>query len=616
MDKRLFLALLLTALVVVLTPIVFPTPRPPARGPAAAKSSTDTAAGGGRAAATATAPAVAAQRETLLSSPVSSTRRAGSDTTRPAAQVAETTVVRAGGGTYRLINLGAAPVSVVLDNYRSRRPGATASSVDLVRPGDQLLHYRIALGADTIALDTIPMRASVSPGDGGSQVVTFTSGPLAVGATAASGAPSVTLSYEFSPGSDAHLALVQGRVTNAPAGTSAAGGSRGGRAALLVDLPRALRTEEADTLDDLRHLSYAFKRGNEDVHSVTFARLDTTSGQVEGGPLAWVSTRNKYFITALVGVGNEAPFSAVRLLGVPRPSRTVAREGRATAVVPLRDGAFQFQLYAGPQKYTRLHALGRDLENVNPYGGWLHGFVQPFSTIVMRILLWIKRTTALNYGWVLVIFGILVRMLIWPLNQSAMRNSIKMQRLQPQLQEIQKKYRNDPEKQRDALVRLYQEHGMSPFTPMLGCLPMLLPMPVLFALYFVFQNTIEFRGVHFLWLPDLAQKDPYYITPLLMGLSMLLLSFIGMKGAPQTPQTRMMGYMMPAMMTVLFWNFPSGLNLYYGVQNLVALPQQWFLTRERMKAGGAPGGTPAKVSTPAVTAGAKTPKQPGAARAR
>lgn len=190
-----------------------------------------------------------------------------------------------------------------------------------------------------------------------------------------------------------------------------------------------------------------------------------------------------------------------------------------------------------------------------------------------------------------------------------------MQRLQPQLQEIQKKYRNDPERQREALMKLYQEHGMNPFAPILGCLPMLLPMPVLFALYFVFQNTIEFRGVSFLWLPDLALKDPYYVTPLLMGLSMLLLSWIGMKGAPQTPQTKMIGYMMPAMMTVLFWNFPSGLNLYYGVQNLVALPQQWLLTRERAKAGGTQG----TASTPRPTGPSKTPKAskaPGPAKAR
>ena len=156
---------------------------------------------------------------------------------------------------------------------------------------------------------------------------------------------------------------------------------------------------------------------------------------------------------------------------------------------------------------------------------------------------------------------------------------------------------------------------MSPFAPILGCLPMMLPMPVLFALYFVFQNTIEFRGLSFLWLPDLALKDPYYITPLLMGLSMLALSWIGMKGVPQTPQTKMIGYMMPAMMTVLFWNFPSGLNLYYGVQNVVALPQQWLLTRERAKAAGAQGAAnaPAPASTPKTP---KAAKAPGAAKAR
>jgi YidC/Oxa1 family membrane protein insertase len=124
--------------------------------------------------------------------------------------------------------------------------------------------------------------------------------------------------------------------------------------------------------------------------------------------------------------------------------------------------------------------------------------------------------------------------------------------------------------------------------------------------------------VSFLWLPDLALKDPYYITPLLMGLSMLLLSWIGMKGAPQTPQTKMIGYMMPAMMTVLFWNFASGLNLYYGVQNLVALPQQWLLTRERAKATATSGATtaPPASTSPKPAKTPKTPKAPGTAKAR
>jgi membrane protein insertase Oxa1/YidC/SpoIIIJ len=99
---------------------------------------------------------------------------------------------------------------------------------------------------------------------------------------------------------------------------------------------------------------------------------------------------------------------------------------------------------------------------------------------------------------------------------------------------------------------------------------------------------------------------------------MLLLSWIGMKGAPQTPQTKMIGYMMPAMMTVLFWNFPSGLNLYYGVQNLVALPQQWMLTRERVKATGTSGAASARSpnAPPKPAKTPKTPKAPGAAKAR
>src|SRR5205085_5861364 len=103
------------------------------------------------------------------------------------------------------------------------------------------------------------------------------------------------------------------------------------------------------------------------------------------------------------------------------------------------------------------------------------------------------------------------------------------QRLQPELAVIQKKYAKDPEGQRTAMMKLYQDHGMSPLSPLMGCLPMLIPMPILFALYFVFQNTIEFRGVSFLWLPDISLKDPYYITPIVMGASMFVLSMIGMR---------------------------------------------------------------------------------------
>jgi YidC/Oxa1 family membrane protein insertase len=113
---------------------------------------------------------------------------------------------------------------------------------------------------------------------------------------------------------------------------------------------------------------------------------------------------------------------------------------------------------------------------------------------------------------------------------------------------------------------------------------MLIPMPILFTLIFVFQNTIEFRGVPFLWLTDMAAKDPYYIAPLLMGATTYLLSWIGMRNAPPNPQAKMMLYMMPVMMTVFLVNLAGGLNLYYVVQNLAALPQQWLIANERAKA--------------------------------
>jgi YidC/Oxa1 family membrane protein insertase len=278
-------------------------------------------------------------------------------------------------------------------------------------------------------------------------------------------------------------------------------------------------------------------------------------------------------------------------------------QGADGYVATVVNGRIAFDLYVGPQKFEDLHAMANDLENANPYSGILHGVVQPFATIVMKVLLWMKATLRVNYGWVVVLFGIVIRVALWPLNQKAMRTSMQMQRIQPELQAVQKKYKAEPEKQRDAIMKLYADHGMSPLSPMLGCLPMLLPMPVLYALYYVFQNTVEFRGVSFLWLPDISLRDPTYITPLAMGASMFLLSWIGMRQMPSNPQAKMMSYMMPVMFTVMFLNFASGLNLYYAVQNIAALPQQWLISRER-----------AKVAV--ATAPVKTASGPASATAR
>jgi len=552
------------AVVLVGTPMLFPSSR---RAPAPTPETT----------APTTAPAAAAPQLAPVAPPTA-VPPAGQPTQAAPVQSRATTTLSTPRSELILLNPGAVPAAIKVASYHDLTPGlARRDSTAVLQAGkDALLGFRLALGRDTIALDTLPFNVTTT-----GSTVTFASAPI-------------TLSYQST--NDGFRTMVRGTVPNAPPGS-----------ALLIDLPTQLRSLEADTLDDLRHLAFGFKRPRRDVVSIPFGKLDSLATRFDTGGMQWVAARNKYWLVALmqpVSPTNTEPAAVFHGLATRGGSYTgkVARVAHATTSYPITNGQIAFDMYAGPQAWAELRSFGNDLENVNPYAGFLHAVVQPFATIVMRVLLWMKATFHLNYGWVLVLFGVVIRLALWPLNQKAMRTSIQMQRLQPELTEIQKRYKNEPDKQRDALVKLYQSHGMSPLSPMLGCLPMLLPMPVLFALYFVFQNTIEFRGVSFLWLPDISLRDPFYITPIVMGASMFLLSWIGMRGMPPNPQTKMMSYMMPVMFTVMFLNFASGLNLYYAVQNIAALPQQWMVTRARAKAG---------VSTPSAAAGRVAAAKPG-----
>ena len=245
------------------------------------------------------------------------------------------------------------------------------------------------------------------------------------------------------------------------------------------------------------------------------------------------------------------------------------------------DGSFAYRLFMGPQEYARLSTLGQDMEEVNPYGWkFFRPIIRPFVSIITWILVFFHTQLSLGYGWVLVLFGILMRVVLWPLNQKAMMSSVAMQAVQPLMKEVQERYKDDPARLQQEMMKLYKEHKVNPLG---GCLPMLLPFPVLLALFFVFANTIEFRGVPFLWLPDLSMRDPYFIIPVVMGASMWALSKLGQMGMPPNPQAKMMTTVMPIMMTVLFFNFASGLNLYYAVSNLVSLPQQYLINQARLR---------------------------------
>ena len=155
-----------------------------------------------------------------------------------------------------------------------------------------------------------------------------------------------------------------------------------------------------------------------------------------------------------------------------------------------------------------------------------------------------------------------------------------MQALQPEMKALQERYKDDRTKLSQETQKLFKQHGANPLG---GCLPILLQMPILFTLFFVFLNTIEFRGVPFLWLPDLSLADPLYIIPVLMGVSMFGLSKISQIGVPPNPQAKMLLYVMPIVFTVMFLKFSSGLNLYYATSNLASIPQQWMVAKERLR---------------------------------
>ncbi|QJR36866.1 membrane protein insertase YidC [Gemmatimonas groenlandica] len=565
-PRRIALAVVLMAAVLILTPILFPSPVPApgsktavtdslrladsatvastgsSTNPVVADSAT-VAAGG-------TAPGMSALPDSLNAAP------------KPVVLPVDTAVVTTTPAVFRTTNRGAALIGVEMQQYLalSNKGRTKGGPVELAKAGDRLLSFRLVTPGDTVALNT-QMFTTTRTEENGRAVVRY---------DATVGARAITIAYSFLP--DSYRVNVSAVVKGAPENSF-----------LLIDMPPGFRSSESDTTEDQSHLAYAYKLDQQNAKGVAFRSLDPGERRIETGPINWTVAKNKYFLLGVLAPKGVPGFAEVNFTGGVRVAKAATRS-EATIVASLKSGAVAFEVYAGPQEFKRLVAIGRSFETSNPYGGWLQGVVQPFATMVIRLLLWMKSTLGLSYGWILVVFGVAVRLILWPLNQKAMRSSMQMQRIQPHLAEIQTKYKGDPTKLQAEMMRVYKEHGMSPFSSLSGCLPMLIPLPVFFALFFVFQNTIEFRGVSFLWFPDISLKDPFFVLPVLVAITAMGLSYIGMRGMKANEQQKMMMYLMPAMMMVIFFNMASGLNLYYFVQNLASLPQQWLISQERTKA--------------------------------
>ncbi len=483
----------------------------------------------------------------------------------------DTVVVRSSLYRYAISTHGGRLISSRFLNYKSMALGDTLANgkldtLELLPAGTSLLAAKLAIGGDTLRLDQVAYTASVdslTPMDG-NEIVTL---------TGQSGAYGITLVYHFAP--DDFKIHVNGTIT----GLGAGGGT------LLVGLGNGFRDSEKNLVEDHRERAIVTKQDGTKLTRLMslVPRQPTTMS----GPFEWVAVKSKYFVIGAFAYDSTGPKSFTGRIGGLRalatdatPEKPVRADVAASLSVPA-SGHYAVTFYIGPMEYDRLNHMGHDFDDVNPYGwAWLRPVIRPIAVALRDLFIWMHHALGLGYGLVIVAFGIMIRLVLWPLNQKAMRSMTAMQAIQPQLTEIQTKYKEEPARLQQEMFKLYKENNVNPFG---GCWPMLLPYPMLVAVFFVLQNTIELRGVSFLWMPDLAQFDPLYIIPVLMASSMFAVSKIGMMGMPPNPQTKMMSWMMPLMMLVFFSKFASGLNLYYAVQNMVSLPQQWMIMKERRK---------------------------------
>ena len=229
-----------------------------------------------------------------------------------------------------------------------------------------------------------------------------------------------------------------------------------------------------------------------------------------------------------------------------------------------------FSGYAGPKNFKDLAALNPELTDVIEYG-WFTFIAKP-----MFILLQFIQSYVGNWGWTIVILTILVKLVLYPLSYKGMVSMNKLKELAPKMKEIQAKYKDDKQKQSMHMMELYKKHGAN---PMGGCLPLILQIPVFFAIYRVLLNAIELKGAEWIfWVQDLAEMDPYFVLPILMGASM----YIQQRITPNTMQDEMQKKIfqfLPVIFTFFFLWFPAGLTLYWFVNNVFTIGQQYYINK-------------------------------------
>lgn len=248
---------------------------------------------------------------------------------------------------------------------------------------------------------------------------------------------------------------------------------------------------------------------------------------------------------------------------------SILREGDDKPLAFVRgDGDLSFGGYIGPKEYKTLHAIHPELTQAIEYG-WFTFLSEPFFKVIM----WIHGYVG-NWGWAIVLFTILVKLVLFPLSYKGMMSMQKLKDLAPKLKELKEKYGDDKAKMNMKMMEMYQKHGAN---PMGGCLPLLLQIPVFFALYRVLLNADELQGAPWiLWINDLSRMDPYFILPLLMGVSMYFQQKITPSNFTDPLQEKIFKFF-PVIVTLFMFTFPSGLVLYWFTNNLLSIAQQYYI---------------------------------------
>ena len=331
---------------------------------------------------------------------------------------------------------------------------------------------------------------------------------------------------------------------------------------------------EENEKDDLVYFKSLIYQGGELVD------LKIKEGESESnsfnGATGWAAVRTKYFITAII------PDSPDDVVTAFMGGQNDGRDAYDIALsFPVKEPT-ALSLYIGPLEYDKIKAINRELEKTMNFG-W--GPIRPISRGVLFVLKKLHEFIP-NYGYVLILFSLGVKLLVYPLTKKSYQSTAAMQQLQPEIAALKDKHSSNPQKLNQATMKLYKEKGVNPLG---GCLPMLLQMPLLFALFQVFRTTIELRAEPFVWwIKDLSAPDavftlpfsvPIYgshvaILPILMVVSMFIQQRMMSGGAAQQPQQKTMQYFMTGFFFLMFNTFPSGLNLYYTLFNVLTIAQQ------------------------------------------